>query len=71
MSDERFIDIEQQRAYMQRLLRDANMALMVSIDQEGQLMTSYMNMNNIERRGLIDLLQDTKPAPMWTVDDDD
>lgn len=54
MADEmdRQIAIEQQRARMQNLLRDANMALIVAVDANGQLCTYYMNCNPVEVLGL-------------------
>lgn len=63
MSDdlERQIDIEQQRARMQDMLRNSEAALMIALDKEGNLYTAYVNLNWIERRGMIELLHDTAP----------
>lgn len=63
MSDamDRQIELEQQRARMQDLLRNAEAALMISLNKEGELITSYINLNWIERRGMIELLHDSAP----------
>jgi len=67
---DRLIDIEEQRARMQDTLRNCSCAIMIALNGKGELMVSYMNMDPVQRRGLIELLTDTKPR-FWPVDEDD
>lgn len=73
MDADRQIDIEQQRAVMQRLLRDCESGIFVGFDSDGDLSLAFMNLSPIERRGLVDLLTDTKPRffPIQGMEDDD
>ena len=68
---ELLINIEEQRAYLQQLLRGSHCALLIVIDESGELVTGYMNLNPIERRGMIDTLMDTKPRFFRVIDDED
>jgi hypothetical protein len=59
---ERFIDIEMQRSYMQQIIRDCNSSIIIAIDTKGEMVSAFMNLNPIERRGMIELLGDTAPS---------
>ncbi|MCP4897738.1 MAG: hypothetical protein GY906_12265 [bacterium] len=63
MTDEqgREIDKEQQRAEMLGMLRHAHCALLIVVSDDGQLRSAYLNLNPIERRGILELLHDTAP----------
>lgn len=67
----RAIDIEQQRAYLQQILRGSKQALIIAVDENGELVSGYMNMNPIERRGIIELLGDTAPTFLPFFEDGD
>jgi uncharacterized protein YunC (DUF1805 family) len=51
-SMERQINVEQQRMVMQDLLRNANMAIMVAVNEKGQILSAYLNCSPIELIGL-------------------
>ena len=67
------MDIEEQRAYMQDILRNCKASIIIALDGEGELTSAYMNLNPIERRGLIELMRDTAPRffPVEDFEDDD
>ena len=71
MDADRQIDIEQQRARIQMIVRDCDSGIFVGFDSDGELTLAYMNMSPIEWRGLIDLLNDTKPRFFQYLDEDD
>ena len=64
---------EQLRAQMLGSLRRAHAALVITMDKDGRISTSYFNLTTVERRGLIEILQDTAPHfyPVSEEDDDD
>lgn len=68
---DRQINIEEQRARMQDILRNCNASIIIALDGDNHLVTAYMNLNPIERRGLIELLGDTAPGFVAMLDDDD
>lgn len=59
---DRAIDIEMQRSYMQQILRDCRASIIIAVDPDGEMVSAFMNLNSIERRGLIELLHDTAPT---------
>lgn len=68
----RQIDIEQQRARMQRIIRDCQCGVLVALSEDGELVSAYMNLNPIERRGLGEILRDMGPkfSPAYEGEDD-
>jgi len=68
--NERQIDIEMQRIYMQRILRDCQASVLIAVDREGGLVSAYMNLSPIERRGMIELLHDSVPRFFAAEDED-
>ena len=69
--NEDLFEAEQQRAYMQSILRNCAGGVLISVDRDGELTISYMNLTQIERRGIIELLHDTVPKFLMMVDTDD
>lgn len=59
--DDRQFRIEEQRARLQNLLRGSGMALMIVVDEDGSLVTGFMNCNQIEVVGLAKVLNDLAP----------
>lgn len=60
--NDRAIDIELQRSYMQQILRGCRASIIIAVDEKGEMVSAFMNLNSIERRGLIELLGDTAPS---------
>ena len=67
---DRQIDIELQRSQMQEALRDCQSAVMLTVTSKGELLHTYMNVTDIERRGMVELMGDTAPQ-FFPIEDED
>jgi hypothetical protein len=67
------IMIEEQRAYMQQILRGCKASIIIAVNEDSELVSAYMNLTSMERRGMIELLHDTAPRffPVGEMDEDD
>lgn len=52
---------ERLRAEILGSVRRAHAALVITMDKDGRIVASYFNLTTVERRGLIEILQDTAP----------
>jgi hypothetical protein len=71
MMDDYAGDVEAQRAVMQNRLRLCEKAILIHVDKDGRLTSSYLNCTTLEIMGMTRALQGlTTPQRLFGSDDD-
>lgn len=59
--NQRLFHNEKQRSEIQKLIQTCQSAVVVVIDDDGDLRIAYMNAHPVLRRGMVELLRDAAP----------